>query len=150
MFLSTDNSAGNFRLRLKIGLILLIALLLAGCGSGPNDDGPNAGPQGNRALAKGSAPNKDNYIIANPNPVPGGSEPHGKTLISWSTKNIPPQNVHIYVSEEGGDENLFATGSEGSQEAPWIPFDSPIDFKLYSGEGPSRSLLDKVVVTRQR
>lgn len=142
----TDVNHNRFLVRLRIGLILLIALVLPGCDS-PRDESlpPDVTP-----LVKASPPKRDNYVIANPNPVPAGPRPLGRTLISWSTKDIPPEQVQIYVSEEGGDETLFASGLEGSQEAPWITSESPIEFKLYRSEGSNRKLLDKVVVSRQR
>jgi 4-amino-4-deoxy-L-arabinose transferase-like glycosyltransferase len=90
-----------------------------------------------------------NYIIATPNPVPAGPEV-GTTNIIWRTKNIQPLEVHVYVVGIDGNEHLFATGSEASQRAPWITSDQQYEFRLYSGSGADRKLLDKVVVTRDK
>jgi hypothetical protein len=129
-----------------LALILVIGLMLVGCSSPDiNEDvSTSSSPQSSNSPVK-----KDgNYITASPNPVPPGPEPQGKTTIAWSTKGLPAQEVHVYVVEGDGPESLFATAPEGSQEAPWIPAGRPIEFRLYSGSGSQRKLLDKVVVTR--
>lgn len=90
------------------------------------------------------------YITAKPNPVQDSAEPLSKTVISWSTNDIPSQEVHVCVHTAAGGESLFASGAHGSQEAPWIQLGLPVEFRLYWGEGSSRKLLDRVVVTRQK
>jgi hypothetical protein len=152
----------------SLALLSIMALLLVGCstsdenvptssspspgsspssGSGPSTiSGPSisSNPQGSNSPVKKTG----NHITASPNPVPAGPEPQGKTTVAWTTQGLPAQDVHVYVVEEGRPETLFATAPEGSQEAPWIPSDRAIEFRLYSGVGAQRKLLDKVVVTR--
>ncbi len=89
------------------------------------------------------------YIKAEPNPVYGGDELLGKTLISWSTSDTATKQVDVYVHNPAAGESLFASGANGSKEAPWIEFGLPAEFRLYSVEESMRSLLDRVVVTRQ-
>ena len=92
---------------------------------------------------------KDNYITANPNPVPAGPE-NGTTTITWQTKGLTAVDVHVFVVGGDGIERLFATGSDGSQTAPWIISDAPAEFSLVYGSGADRKLLDKIVVTRNK
>jgi hypothetical protein len=92
----------------------------------------------------------DDYITALPNPIPNDQGPLGKTVIRWSTSEVPSSQVHVYVYDVEGSESLFARGAQGSQEAPWMQSSSPMEFRLYAGDGSGRKLLDRVVVTRQR
>lgn len=56
-------------------------------------------------------------VYASPNPVPAGPG-LGTTTITWTTGD--GSEGEVWVSTSGGPEALFATGSSGSQEAPWI------------------------------
>jgi alpha-1,3-rhamnosyltransferase len=89
------------------------------------------------------------FITAKPNPVQATRDQLGKTLISWSTNNLAADQVDVCVYGAERGESLFANGARGSQEAPWIQTCSPMEFRLYSGAGLNRKLLDRVVVTRQ-
>lgn len=70
----------------------------------------------------------------------------GKSNISWST-NGNLGEVKVFVSQDGSPETLFASGPEGTQEAPWIVTGSTYEFRLYAGTGSNRKLIDKVLVT---
>jgi hypothetical protein len=82
-------------------------------------------------------------ISANPNPVPAG-DGLGRTTIKWATGDGTPANV--VVSQDGGQEQGFASGKDGSSEASWIQSGATYEFRLYSLD---RKLLAKVVVTRE-
>jgi hypothetical protein len=46
-----------------------------------------------------------------------------------------PADGELYVSTDGRQEQLFATGSEGSADASWIRGGSTYEFRLYRGHG---------------
>jgi hypothetical protein len=83
-------------------------------------------------------------IAADPNPVPTGAG-LGRTTISWTT--LAKDVAEVYVSKDGGPEQLFARGPYGSIEAGWIATGSSYEFRLYSGDA-SRRLLAKTIVKR--
>jgi hypothetical protein len=84
-------------------------------------------------------------LEAKPNPVPAGSG-LGSTTISWKTGD--GGQAQVYVSEDGGAENLFDSGTDnGSQEAPWIRSGSTYEFRLYAGT-EHKTQLASVKVTR--
>src|SRR5262249_27348816 len=85
-------------------------------------------------------------LTAAPNPVPPGTD-KGKTTITWTTGDGSPGQV--YVSEGGKPEILFATGSKGSKEAPWIQGGRTYDFRLYAGTEHTQ-VLASVTVTRNK
>jgi LasA protease len=85
-------------------------------------------------------------IDAEPNPVPAGGE-LGTTTIKWRTADGTPGQV--YVSEDDAAENLFASGPEGSERAPWIRTGTTYEFRLYAGTD-RRTQLAVVKVTRAR
>ncbi len=85
-------------------------------------------------------------ISASPNPVPAGPTP-GKTTIKWSTGLS--ETAEVYVSTNGEPEVLFASGAEGSSEAPWIQTGMSYEFRLYAGS-EHKKILTRVVVTRQK
>jgi hypothetical protein len=82
-------------------------------------------------------------LTAVPNPVPAGDGP-GKTTISWSTGD--GSNGLVYMAMDGGSERLFAEGTQGSVEAPWIEADKTYEFRLCKGTLGRR--LATVTVTR--
>jgi hypothetical protein len=69
-------------------------------------------------------------LEATPNPVPYGAGP-GVATISWSTGDGSPG--WVYMSKDGGPEQLFAGGAEGSQDAAWIDTGTTYEFRLYTG-----------------
>jgi len=91
-----------------------------------------------------TAAERTDTIAADPNPVPTGSG-LGRTRISWAT--LAGGDAEVWVSQDGGPEQLFAQGASGSAEVPWIAAGSSYEFRLYAREQPRR-LLAKTVVTR--
>lgn len=79
-------------------------------------------------------------LRADPNPVPAGN-PNGTTTISWATGSDGVGDVYVVA---GGNEKLFGSGSEGSQDAPWIRPGST-EFRLYSQA--DHKLLARLTVT---
>lgn len=133
------------RVGLGMSLVLLCLLLMTGCGSNQNDIGPSSSPQSSPPAQSKVVNKEGNYITASPNPVKLGGLT-GKTMVSWGSQGIPPMDVHIWVHDPTGKElGMFATGSVGSQEAPWIS--APTEFRLVSGSGPDKKTLASVVVT---
>ena len=53
----------------------------------------------------------------------------------------------MYVSEDGGADNLFAEGTNGNKDAPWIRTGSTYEFRLYAGSD-HKTMLASVKVTR--
>jgi hypothetical protein len=76
-------------------------------------------------------------LTASPNPVPAGAG-LGTTKIDWSTGD--DSWAQVYVSVDGGREELFATGAEGVAEAPWIKNGRTYEFRLYSGTKRTKCL----------
>ena len=87
----------------------------------------------------------DSKLTAEPNPVPADDEELGTTLITWTTGDS--QGGEVWVSEDGGPEQLFVNGSQGSGEANWICRDRIYEFHLYGGSGRAK-LLNTLTVTR--
>jgi hypothetical protein len=83
-------------------------------------------------------------IQAQPNPVPAG-EALGTTTIVWKTGD--GSQGQVYVSEDGADDKLFDSGTEGSTPASWIRSGSTYEFRLYAGSD-HKALLGSVKVTR--
>jgi 2-polyprenyl-3-methyl-5-hydroxy-6-metoxy-1,4-benzoquinol methylase len=81
-------------------------------------------------------------LSAFPNPVPA-DERIGRTTIRWNTANSSPGKV--YVSVNGQEESLFASGCQGAAAANWIQPGANYEFRLYDSD--HIRLLDKVVVT---
>ncbi|HWX16184.1 MAG TPA: glycosyltransferase family 39 protein [Chthoniobacterales bacterium] len=86
-------------------------------------------------------------IGADPNPVPAGHGSPGRTTINWHTNDGTIGEV--YVVTNGSAETLFASGSNGPAEAPWIMADSRYEFRLRSGTD-HKTLLGRVIVTRAK
>ena len=84
------------------------------------------------------------FITASPNPPPHGQAP-GRTTITWNTGDARPGRVAVAV--DGAPEALFASGSSGKQEAPWISADSEYEFRLYDVN--SNALMAAVKVARR-
>jgi hypothetical protein len=78
-------------------------------------------------------------LRADPNPVPSGSV--GKTTIVWNTGGNDAGDVYVGTA---GNEKIFASDSEGSQDAPWIQPGST-EFRLYSHA--DHKLLAQLTVT---
>ena len=146
--ISTYLNRDSNRLHLCLTLILITTLLTIGCISDRDDIAPSNAPKSSPSVQTKVVNKEGNYITASPNPVPA-SGLTGKTTISWSTKGIPGLDVHVFVYDSSGKEvGMFATGSVGTQDAPWIS--QPTEFKLCQGDGPDKKVLDSVLVTREQ
>ncbi len=153
-----------FKISTALGLLLLASLFSA-CtqdATNVNSTGPATQTTNSTGATKtqsastspttpSSSPSKnsENYLTAAPNPVPAGSGA-GTTKISWRTTYSPSDQVHVYAVGLDGKEALFATGSEGSQAAPWITADAPVEFRLYGGTDANKKLIDKITVSRNK
>jgi GSCFA family len=90
------------------------------------------------------SPDTPYKLSASPNPVPFGVGP-GETTISWSSGDAAA--AAVYVSRDGAEPAVFASGSHGSQEARWIHAGATYEFSLYGG--PDRNTrLAGISVTR--
>jgi hypothetical protein len=69
------------------------------------------------------------WIKAVPNPVSIRSD-RGMITLSWNTGDGIGQ---VYVSQNGGEEQLVREGAEGSGDINWIQPGSVYDFTLYAG-----------------
>jgi len=81
-------------------------------------------------------------LSASRNPMLPG-ERLGTTTISWDTGDESAGS--LYVSKNGGQESLVATGRRGSVATPWIQTGCSYEFRLYNSD--HTKLLDKVLVT---
>jgi hypothetical protein len=66
--------------------------------------------------------------------------------VAWNTGGGAGE---VYLSTNGSEEKLFAKGSQGSQDAPWIAAETNYDFRLYSAADHTKPLAS-VTVTRNR
>jgi hypothetical protein len=77
-------------------------------------------------------------ITAAPNPVPAGQTDFGSTTVTWTTGDGTSGNV--YVSLNGGQPKLFASGVSGSAEATWIGAGTVYVFRLHAGNDQGKVL----------
>ena len=137
-------------MNLRPAVLLLCACsvgLLAGCGE--NSTTPaisGASPASKNASPADPAPQPGVTLTATPNPVPTSGAP-GKTTIAWEAgpEGANP-DAAVYVVTDGGEEALFAKGSKGSSEAPWIQADHIYEFRLYNN-AERQQLLARLNVT---
>jgi hypothetical protein len=115
---------------MQLGLVVVGLAVLIACGAPQT-----AGSGSVRPTAS---------IAASPNPVPAGAG-LGSTTVAWKTGD--GSQGQVYVSEDGGTENLFDQGTDGNKEAPWIRTGSTYEFRLYSGTD-HKNQLGSVQVTR--
>jgi hypothetical protein len=106
-------------------IVAVLLLVLVACGPTQSTGTTSVKPQGGATIA------------AEPNPVPAGND-LGSTTINWRTGD--GTSGQVYVAEDGGAENLFASGPEGSESAPWIRAGSTYEFRLYSGSAHTTQL----------
>jgi len=85
------------------------------------------------SAASSSSPSENDTAVAgavlraDPNPVPPGDS-KGRTTITWDTGSDAVGDVYVVSA---GNEKLFASGRQGSQDAPWIQPGSN-EFRLYT------------------
>jgi hypothetical protein len=77
-------------------------------------------------------------LSASPNPVRVDAGRLGTTTIAWNTGRS--EDGQVYVSENGQPEKLFASGTTGAQDAPWIRPGASYEFRLYAGAGHTERL----------
>lgn len=128
-----------FAPRISLALVIcltLAGLFVAGCDRpAPADSTSSSSPaSGNETLVAGV------IFSADPNPVPPGN-PKGRTTISWDTGSDAVGEVYVV---NAGTEKLFASGRQGSQDAPWIQA-GPNEFRLY--DQADHKLLARLTVT---
>jgi hypothetical protein len=116
-------SGATIAAAITIGLALT-TLALTGCDRPPPVESTTASssPSANELAGV--------ILRADPNPVPPGS-PKGRTIITWDTGTEDVGDVFVF---NAGEEKLFASARQGSQEAAWIPPGST-EFRLYTQEG---------------
>jgi hypothetical protein len=134
------------RLSLRGSFVFVSVLGLIGCSPVTKESTKKQATQQPKVPSSdktASSPSTLATITATPNPVPRTKGP-GKTMITWNTGDGSPGQV--YVSTNGGPEQLFADGlGEGSNEAPWIG-DATFEFRLYSARKTDKKLLASVQV----
>lgn len=121
--------------RAWLGCLAVSLAMMIGCGAPASTAGGTSAPSQTGAS-----------IQAKPNPVPAGSE-LGSTIIAWNTGD--GSQGQVYVSEDGGPDNLFDAGTDGNKEAPWIRTGSTYEFRLYAGSEHTTQLAS-VKVTRSQ
>ena len=120
-----------------VGILLaLVGLFLASCDrpAAPDPTASSSSASTNDSAVGGAV------LRADPNPVPPG-DPKGKTTITWDTGSDDTGDVYVVG---GGNEKLFASGRQGSQDAPWIQ-PGPNEFRLY--KQADHKLLAQLTVT---
>jgi hypothetical protein len=91
-----------------------------------------------------SATERTATIVADPNPARPAAG-LSRTRISWAS--LAEGDAEVFVSRNGGPEQLFARGPSGSIEVNWIAPGSSYQFRLYSRDA-SRRLLAATTVNR--
>ncbi|HMH01922.1 MAG TPA: glycosyltransferase family 39 protein [Terriglobales bacterium] len=91
-----------------------------------------------------SATERTATIVADPNPAPPAAG-LSRTRISWAT--LAEGDAEVFVSRDGGPQQLLARGPNGSVEVGWIAPGSSYEFRLYSKDS-LRRLLAKTTVTQ--
>jgi hypothetical protein len=110
----------------RISWGIAICLTLAGLGVGCDRPLPDTTTTASSPASATDMVAAGVVFSADPNPVPPGN-PKGRTTITWDTGSDAVGEVYIVG---GGSEKLFASGRQGSQDAPWIQPGSN-EFRLY-------------------
>lgn len=87
----------------------------------------------------------ETFLRATPNPIvsPTGK---GSTTIDWRCESPGAQ---VYLSVDGGAEQIFSSGMIGHQEVPWISAGPAYEFRLYEG-AERKERLASITVTCSR
>lgn len=131
-------------MKLRFGFLCLSAFgacFLAACG---DDSAPAPTAATNQSNPTTLVPLTGPAIIASPNPVPAGGGSSGTTVVAW---NAGGGAGEVRLSQDGVNEKVFAQGTKGSQEAPWIAAGTNYDFRLYGSDDKTK-VLAHVTVTR--
>jgi hypothetical protein len=129
------------RVRVALWLSLFVLLSCSRAQDKPNTDSE---PAPAATFTKAPISESNPFIQADPNPVKEGPQP-GKTVVRWDAGMH--SGGQVYVSRNGKPETLFATGHQGSVDAPWLKNEQVYDFNLYAGMD-HKTLLATVRVTR--
>lgn len=133
--LRDEGTAPTLEIMLKS--LLIAALSLAVCSCGPAHESSRAKNKNTPSSEKATVPSGSASITADPNPVPPGGE-LGETTIAWNAGSN--KSGEIYVSKNGGEEKLFATGPSGAEKVKWISTHQRFEFRLYEGTAHSKML----------
>jgi hypothetical protein len=115
--------------------LTLAGLFSAGCDRPATDTSTASSPGSAQDVVAAGV-----VFSADPNPVPP-SNAKGRTTITWDTGSDAVGEVYVVGS---GTEKLFASGRQGSQDAPWIQA-GPNEFRLY--DQTDHKLLGRLTVT---
>jgi hypothetical protein len=118
------------------GLFFALSTIVAGCSRG------SSGGIVRVSSAANTGSSAEARITATPNPVPIESG-LGKTTIAWNTGDGGAGQ--IYVSRDGGAEQLVTQGAEGADDVNWIEAGPTYEFRLYAGLARTK-LLTSVTV----
>jgi len=112
-------------------------------GNPPAGAAATPAPNPTTGAAATTAPNPTvaTDLTAEPNPVPADDEELGTTSITWSGGG------YIYVTQDDGPEQLFASGIRGTEQANWICRGSTYVFRLYASSQRTEPL-KTLTVTR--
>ncbi len=113
-----------------------MAIALAGCSNA--DSGAAARISSSHTTTNST----EASITASPNPVRVESG-LGKTTIAWKTGD--GATGQIYVSRDGGAEQLVTQGADGSDEINWIEAGAVYEFRLYAGLGHTQLMASTTV-----
>jgi hypothetical protein len=111
----------------------------AGCGRSNSENVENT------SASQAAAAAATAWIKAEPNPVPVPGPTPGSTTITWDTVN--GSDAQVYLLDWYKKETLFAGGSKGTQQAPWIVKDGQYVFILYAGTEHQKELARVTVTT---
>ena len=110
---------------------------------------PTAAPVGSSSTAaaqgmppQATASDSRAQLKASPNTVTVTGQT-GTTKITWNTGN--GMTGQIYVAPNKDPEMLFAEGSEGAVDAPWIAAGVTYSFRLYLGREHKVLLAEEIV-----
>ena len=69
-------------------------------------------------------------------------------VVTWRTRDRYVGQV--YLSADGGPEDLFGTAGEASYEVPWIAGAQHLAFRLYAGTDRRRLIATSTITRRER
>lgn len=117
---------------IRSAIFVFLPALLMSCGDDtgtPPASNSSEGGAASPSLGQGAT---GVTLTASPNPVPAGGGA-GKATIKWSASGHPDAQVYVYTDAASG-ERLFAAGSAGSADAPWIQSGTTYEFRLYASK----------------
>jgi len=118
------------------GLFLALTITFAGCSKVHSGADTRTSPN---HTTNGSA---EARITASPDRIAIKSG-LGKTTIAWNTGDSA--TAQIYVSRDGGMEQLVTQGAEGSFEVNWVEPGAVYEFRVYAGLAHTQLLASTTV-----